>query len=307
MTQELDLWIKKNTFNYSEFKDFDLLYKKKDGKTISLVIPTLNEESTIENIISKIINTLNKNYKIIDEIIIIDGGSVDNTQIILKELVQKYEIVKFVKDDDILQQFTKKGKGNQLYKGLYYSKGDIVLFCDSDIKDFNVLLIYGLICPLLFDNIKFIKGFYNRPSFYDNNNKKDQGGRVTELCARPLINSLYSELSGFTQPLSGEYGGYRDILENINFMSGYSVEIIVLIEIYQKYGLKIMGQSNLIERIHSHQNIEELSKMSFSIMIAVLQKKNISYQGNIFYDKFLTKMEHIENEILPALNTIEKS
>ena len=88
-------------------------------------------------------------------------------------------------------------------------------------------------------------------------------------------------------------------------MSGYSVEMIILIEIYERYGINIMGQSNLGERMHSHQNIQELSKMSYSILIAILKNKNISYQGDIFYDRSLKKIENIENEILPPLNTVK--
>ena len=305
MVDIIESWIKNNTFNYAFFKDFELLYKQKKEKTISLVIPTLNEEKTIEDILYKIINVLNKDFTIIDEIIVIDGGSKDNTQNILKKLMNKYKILKYIEEKNILSHHSnKKGKGIQLWKGLYFSKGDIVLYCDSDIEDFNIQLIYGLICPLLFNNIKFVKGFYNRPSFYDDVKTQDQGGRVTELCARPLINSLYPELSGFIQPLSGEYGGYREILENIHFTTGYSVEIIILVEIYEKYGINVMGQSNLIERKHSHQNIHELSKMSFTIMIAILKRKNIIYQGNVFYNKFVSKIENIENELLPPLQNL---
>jgi hypothetical protein len=102
--------------------------------------------------------------------------------------------------------------------------------------------------------------------------KSDEGGRVTELCARPLLNLLYPELGGFIQPLGGEYGGFRDILENIEYTSGYGVEVQTLIEIYEKFGLNCMGQTNMIERVHRHQPLASLSKMSFAIQQTILKR-----------------------------------
>lgn len=284
----LKYWMENNTFNSLDYSNIDLLNIKKNNKTISLVIPTLNEESTIEYIIRKIFNELNKDFQIIDELIIIDGNSTDNTINILNELRKEYKLLDIVFERDILENYKcKKGKGNQLWKGLYYSKGDIVIYCDSDIKNFDIRMIYGLIGPLINTDLKFIKGFYERPLILNNQAQSNEGGRVTELCARPIINMFYPELSGFIQPLGGEYGGYRDVLENVEYMTGYGVEVNILIEIYNKYGINIMGQVDLLKREHRHQNTNALSKMSFIIMNTILRKnKDLNLNSNILIKNF---------------------
>ena len=282
-------WLKNNTFNSLDFNNLYALYSNKSTKTISLVMPALNEESTVGTIIETIFQELNKEYQIIDEFVLIDGGSTDRTLEIVSRLTKKYDLLKLVQEKNILPNAPfKKGKGNQLWKGLECSSGDIILYCDSDLKNFDIRMIYGLIGPLLLRNIQFVKGFYERPLVInDNVQKKNEGGRVTELCARPMINLFYPELSGFIQPLGGEYGGYRNILENVQYMSGYGVEVNILIEIYEKYGLNVMGQVDLLKREHRHQNTSALSKMSFIIMNTILRKnKDLNLNSNILIKNF---------------------
>ena len=268
----IENWLDKNTYDYSIFSDLDYIESelRKKNLSVSVIIPTLEEESTIEYILNIIIKKLYEKNKIVDEIIVIDGGSKDKTIDICKKY-NKY--IKIFNQKDIHEEINNGGKGEALWKSLFVCKGDIVVYIDSDIKDFTERFIVGIIGPMLFnDDIKFVKGYYNRPLINSENVKSNEGGRVTELCARPLLNLLYPDLGGFVQPLGGEYGGYRDVLENIKFTSGYGVEVQLLIEIYKKYGIKSMGQTNLYERIHRHQPINSLSKMSSAIMKTILKK-----------------------------------
>ena len=151
------------------------------------------------------------------------------------------------------------------------SNSDIIVYMDSDLQNFDERYVLGIIGPLLTnDSVRFVKGFYDRKLKTDNS-INSEGGRVTEICARPLINLIYPELSGFIQPLSGEYGGYSNVLKNIYFTNGYSVEMKILIEILNKYGLNSMAQVNLHSKEHNHQPLNALTKMSFTIMKTMLE------------------------------------
>ena len=269
-----DSWVSTNTFDVEDFEDYqDLLDKKiKKNVSISVIIPTLEEEKTIGNILNVLIQRLKLKISLLDEIIVIDGGSKDGT---IKICESFGDNIRFLHEKDILNGVkTSKGKGNQLWKGLYSTKCDIVVYIDSDLKNFNEKYVIGLLGPLLTtEDIKYVKGFYDRKYSLQTTKKTNDGGRVTEICARPLINLLYPDLSGFIQPLSGEYSGYTSVLKNISFNSGYGVEMKILIEIMEKYGVESMGQVNLISKEHDHQPLNALTKMSFSILKTMLRGK----------------------------------
>ena len=165
------------------------------------------------------------------------------------------------------------------------TKGDIVAWIDTDIINIHPRFVYGILGPLLLDsNIQLVKGFYRRPIRVGDKMQAGGGGRVTELAARPLLNLFYPELSGVVQPLSGEYAGRREGLENAVFFSGYGVEIGLLIDIFEHYGLRSIAQVDLQERIHRNQGLEALSKMSFAIIQTVLRKLETSYERSIIED-----------------------
>jgi glucosyl-3-phosphoglycerate synthase len=157
-----------------------------------------------------------------------------------------------------------------------------VIWLDTDIVNIHPRFAYGLIGPLLLrPDVQFVKGFYRRPLKVGDKIQAGGGGRVTELTARPLLNLFYPELSGVIQPLSGEYGGRRSALEQFRFFSGYGVEIGLLIDVLDKFGLNAIAQVDLRERIHHNQPLEALSKMSFAIIQAVIHKLESRYGQSI--------------------------
>ena len=271
--QKVENWLENNTYQLDQFKDLKNLelLKNKRNVSVAVVIPTLEEEETVGNVLECLISKLIKEYKIVDEMVVIDGGSKDKTEIICS-LYGEY--VKFYEQSKILGDVCNfNGKGEALWKSLYVTESDIIIYIDSDIKNFDERFVVGILGPMLInDTIRFVKGYYKRPYIASEGMQSNEGGRVTELCARPLLNILYPELAGFIQPLGGEYGGYRSVLENINYTSGYGVEVQSLIEILEKFGLDVIAQSNLIERVHRHQPINSLSKMSSAIMQTILRR-----------------------------------
>ena len=224
--------------------------------------------------------------------VLIDSKSTDRTREIAEDLGVNVRI-----HQEILPQYGERtGKGEALWKSLYCTQGDIIIWLDTDIVNIHPRFVYGLIAPMLLrPEIHFVKGFYRRPLKVGNKIQAGGGGRVTELTARPLLNLFYPELSGIIQPLSGEYGGRRKALETLPFFSGYGVEIGLLIDLFETFGLSAIAQVDLQERVHHNQTLEALGKMSFAIIQAVIRKLEKRY-GQRFLENVNKTMKLIRYE-----------
>ena len=276
LSEKVDQWFAENSFHAKEFSDISKLVelKQKQGLTISLGLPALNEEETIRNIIRTIKSRLIDNCPLLDEIVLIDSNSTDDTVKIATD-----EGVPVFKHPEILPEYgSYRGKGEALWKSLHVLKGNLIVWIDTDIKNIHPGFVFGLVGPLLKEpNIQYVKGFYRRPIRVGEKLSASGGGRVTELTARPFLNLFYPELSGIVQPLAGEYAGRREILERVPFFTGYGVETGLLIDIYNSLGQSAIAQVDLGERIHRNQALPALSQMSFAIIqvfIQRLQEKN---------------------------------
>ncbi len=290
----VDKWFAENTFHADEFQDLEYLVnlKRERGLSISLALPALNEEKTVGNVIQIIKESLFQNSPLLDEIILIDSNSEDRT----REIAQCLGIPVYIHQAVLPNYGSRPGKGEALWKSLYCTRSDIVIWLDTDIVNIHPRFVYGLIGPLLIrSDIQFVKGFYRRPLMIGDKIQAGGGGRVTELTARPLLNLFYPELSGVIQPLSGEYGGRRSALEQVSFFSGYGVEIGLLIDMLDKLGLHAIAQVDLQERIHHNQPLEALSKMSFAIIQAVIHKLESRY-GQSFLENVNKTMKLIRYE-----------
>lgn len=279
----VDKWFAENTFHADEFLDLKRLmeFKEKQGSSISLAMPSLNEEKTVHKVITTIKKALMDNVPLLDEMVLIDSDSTDRTRKIAEEL----GIPVYIHQQVLPELGARPGKGEALWKSLLVTKGDIIAWIDTDIVNIHPRFVYGIVGPLLLNrDIQFVKGFYRRPLKTGGMLQAGGGGRVTELTARPLLNLFYPELSGVIQPLSGEYAGRREALENAIFFSGYGVETGLLIDIFEKYGLRSIAQVDLLERIHHNQELEALGKMSFAIIQTVLHKLEERYERSIIED-----------------------
>jgi len=194
------------------------------------------------------------------------------------------------------------GKGEAMWKGLSAARGDLVVWCDADITNFGSRFVTGLLGPLLTEpTVGFAKGFYDRPV----GGMSGAGGRNTELVARPVIALLYPHLSGIMQPLSGEYGGRREVLEAVPFVQGYGVDLGLLIDISSRFGLSTIGQVDLGVRMHRNRTLDELSPQALAIMQTAFTKANL---GGIARAATLLRpgleplpMEHVERPPLASL------
>jgi len=277
----VERWFGESNFHHAEFSDLRRLVqlKEKLGVTVSLVLPTLNEEETIGPIVRKAMREMVGRVPLLDEILVIDSVSSDRT----REIAEA-EGARVVQHPDILPRYGSfTGKGEALWKSVYETSGDIIVWADTDVKHWHHRMVYGTLGPLLHEpRLQYVKAYYQRPIVHAGVLTEGGGGRVTELVARPLINLFYPELSGLIQPLAGEYAGRRSLLEAIPFFTGYAVEIGHLIDAAERVGLEGLGQVDLERRVHRNQELEGLSRMSFVILQAVMKRLEERRKARLF-------------------------
>jgi len=284
---QINDWLKNNTFHHAQFSSIKELVelKKAQNLSISLCIPTLNEEKTIGKEIVLFKSELMERFPLLDEIAVIDSGSEDRTL----EVASSFGADTYLASDILPELEDKKGKGENLWKAIYQLKGDIIVYIDADIKNIHPRFVYGLVAPLLLKpEVHYVKAFYDRPLAFSGSIRPSGGGRVTEILTRPLFSLFYPDLTAIIQPLSGEYAVRREVIEKIPFPIGYGVETSHLIDIYEEYGLTAFAQTDLDQRVHRNQTTRALGKMSFGILQTFLQRLKTKHD-----------IEH-----LPILNTV---
>lgn len=278
---KVERWFAEANFHHGEFADLGRLValKEKQGVSISLVLPTLDEAETIGPIVTRARRDLQERFPLLDELLVIDSASTDDTRRIAEDAGARV-----VQHPDVLARYGSfRGKGEALWKSLYETSGDIIVWADTDVRNWHSRMVYGTLGPLLVESrLQYVKGYYQRPIVEGGVLKEGGGGRVTELVARPLINLFFPELSGFIQPLAGEYAGRRSLLEQLPFFTGYAVEIGHLIDALEKAGIEGLGQVDLERRLHRNQELEGLSKMSFVILQAVMKRLEERRRARLF-------------------------
>ena len=238
--------------------------RSKRGRKVSVCIPARDEEGTIGEIVSIIVGELMAKAGVVDELVVVDDGSSDDTA-----LVAASAGASVVTASEVLAEFDGPGKGQAMWKGLHETSGDVVAFCDADVVNFNPGFVLGLVGPLLArDEVAFTKGFYDRPV----EGGTAQGGRVTELMARPLIAVLFPHLADLAQPLSGECAGRRDVLEALPFAGGYAVDLGLLIDVTSRFGNMSLVQCDLGSRVHRNRPLSQLGPQSLAILQLALAR-----------------------------------
>jgi glucosyl-3-phosphoglycerate synthase len=263
-------WFGRRTYHYSQFEPAKLrAAKERLGLTVSVCLPTRDEAATVGDIVRALRKRLLERSRLIDEIVVMDAGSVDDTVVIALA-----EGARVFREQDVLPEVGPgSGKGEALWKSLHACQGDVICWIDADISNFHPRFVQGLLGPLLIDpEVLYVKAFYERPIRERNVLRPAGGGRVTELVARPLLNLLWPQLAGVVQPLAGEYAGRRVALEQVPFSSGYGVELGLLVDLAERFGMDAIAQVDLERRVHRNQDVQALGRMSFGILQAVFQR-----------------------------------
>jgi glucosyl-3-phosphoglycerate synthase len=257
-------WFARRTSHWRDWP-VERLIAAKGATTVSVVLPALDEEPTVGEIVSGACRFA-ADTGLVDEVVVIDSGSVDATAAVASAAGALMH-----HSAQILPQYGfQPGKGEVLWKALAVTRGEVVVYVDADLTDFRGHFLSGLLGPLLTDpDVLLVKAFYDRPLL---DVSPAGGGRVTELLARPLLGAYFPELAGVVQPLAGEYAARRSLLESLPFAAGYGVETGLLIDTITRYGLDSVAQVDLGARTHGHQDTAALGRMAAAILHTVIRR-----------------------------------
>ncbi|MFF7281351.1 glucosyl-3-phosphoglycerate synthase [Streptomyces griseorubiginosus] len=295
MLEEVERWLSTRSWSVTDRPLHQIMAaKQRSGQTVSVVLPALNEEETVGDIVAVIRHDLMQQVPLVDEIVVVDSGSTDRTS-----EVAAAAGATVVHRDEILPHLPAvPGKGEVLWRSLLVTRGDIVCFIDADLKEFSSDFVSGIVGPLLTDpGVDLVKGMYDRPL----GGAAGQGGRVTELMARPLLNMHWPQLAGFVQPLGGEYAARRSLLEQLPFPVGYGVELGMLVDALHLVGLDALAQVDVGVRKHRHQDGQALGRMS----AAIYRTAQLRLARGHLIRPSLTQFERGENGFEPRTYSVD--
>jgi glucosyl-3-phosphoglycerate synthase len=241
-----------------------LLRAAKHGRTVSVCLPARDEAATIGPIVAACLEL----GALVDEVLVIDDGSSDGTGAVATAAGARVVGVGEVLPDC----GPGRGKGEAMWKSLHAAAGDIIVWCDADVQNFTPSFVSGLLGPLLTtDDVALVKAYYRRPL----DGRPGEGGRVTELVARPLIELLFPDLAGIAQPLAGECAGRREVLERLPFVQGYGVDLALLVDVAERWGADAIAQVDLGTRVHRNRPLSELAAQSRAIVQTALARAGV--------------------------------
>jgi glucosyl-3-phosphoglycerate synthase len=261
-------WFTANTHHWNDWT-LPELAATKGARTVSLVVPARNEAATVGDVIVRVREALVDTVALLDEIVVIDSDSTDDTYVVATDAGAVVHRAAEIRPD----LGTHPGKGEAMWKSLFVTTGDLLVFMDADLLDWDTHFVPGLLGPLLTrPEVELVKGFYERPLLDDRGSHAFEGGRVTELVARPLIALAFPELAGLVQPLAGEWAIRRSLFETLSVPTGYAVELAALVDTLRARGLGAIAQVDLGTRAHRHQALRDLGAMAAQIMAAALDR-----------------------------------
>jgi glucosyl-3-phosphoglycerate synthase len=252
-------------FHHSQFPLGLLRERKRD--TVTVVLPTREVADTIGEIVSRL-QTLGD---LIDQILVVDAASTDGTADIAARLGADVR-----QESELLPEFGQAlGKGDAMWRALAAARGELIVYLDSDTRRFSPHFASGMLGPLIWEpDVQFVKGYFRRPFITpDGEERPRDGGRVTELTARPLLSAFYPELAAFIQPLAGEVAGRRSLFDRLPFATGYAIETSMLLHARDALGgTEGMAQVDLEVRHNHHQSLPALGPMAYAVLRVVLER-----------------------------------
>lgn len=258
-------WSQTRTFHHCSYPPARIAAEREHS--VSVCLPARECAETVGQIVG-VLGGL-RETGVLDEIVVVDAASSDGTARIAREVGARV-----VQESQLLPELGPAlGKGDAMWRALSTLSGELVVFLDADSRDFTAHFATGLIGALVCEpEVQFVKAFYRRPFQHDGISLPEEGGRVNHLMARPTLELFYPELAGVRQPLAGEVGARRELLERIPFVSGYGVEIAMLIDVWRERGLDAIAQVDLEVHRNRHQPLAALSRMSYTVLATIARR-----------------------------------
>jgi glucosyl-3-phosphoglycerate synthase len=258
-------WFDARSFRHQDFAALASDRWPDGGPSTTLILPARNVAGTIGAILDDVAR-LRERSDLVSQVIVVDADSADGTA-----EVARARGAEVYSENELLPAYGPAlGKGDAMWRSLSVARGDLVMFADADTSDFGPHFLYGTLGPLLTEpGVRFSKAAYRRPFRQDSGSVADGGGRVTELMAKPLLNLYRPALAGFVQPLAGEFAASRELLTRLPFLTGYGVELALLIDVLAETGLAAMAQVDLGSRQNRHQPLWDLTRMSSTVLRAM--------------------------------------
>ena len=245
------------------------LVAAKAGRTVTVCLPARDEQATVGTIVASIVGALTGRgggVALVDQVLVVDDQSVDATAAHARRAGA----------DVVRTGSGAGGKGAAMRLALEHAEGDLVVFVDADIENFSPHFVTGLLLPLLScDDVALVKGHYRRPLA----GQPGEGGRVTELVARPVLDLLFPHLSGIRQPLAGETAAPRAVLDKVGLADGYGVEIGLLLDIADRFGAGAIAQVDLGTRVHRNRPLAELRPQAADVLRTALGRAGVTRGG----------------------------
>lgn len=260
-------WLSARSHVHDEFVAADLAASlTRRGERVSVIIPARNEAATVGQVVSVLRRDLVEAVPLVAELVVIDSDSTDATAQVAADAGATVH-----RCADIAPHLgSHPGKGEALWKSLFVTSGDHLVFVDADLTAWGPHFVTGLVGALTADPATLlVKGWYDRVLDVDGRPPSTEGGRVTELVARPVLDLWWPELAGVVQPLAGEWAARRSLTETLTVPTGYGVEIASLVDTLTRHGLDAIAQVDLGSRAHRHQKDHDLAVMAAELLAVV--------------------------------------
>jgi glucosyl-3-phosphoglycerate synthase len=257
-------WLERRRYDAGDFT-IDRLLACKGWTTVTVIIPAKECAETVAGVLRETVAPFVR-AGLVDDLVVVDAGSADGTAAAASRTGARV-----LQQDELATELGPAlGKGDAMWRALRETAGDVICFLDADTVDPNPDHLLGLLGPILTDDsLALVKGSFERPLDTGALKLAHEGGRVTELMARPLLNRHEPLLAGFAQPLAGEIAARRELLEAIPFPVGYGVEIAMLVDALRLCGLDALAECHLGTRQNRHQPLRALGEMAYAVLVAI--------------------------------------